>query len=465
MTAATPFRQPFPGRISAVPTAVSTPAEVSSFKRLGFTILILYLFLIYSRIFDVKLSNLHIPGISYRVIFAMVILSQAFIKALKSDIGKAMLCFTAWFVASIPSSMWKGGSVDLLVNTWVPAFVIYLATAGLIGDYDQCRKSIHTVAYGFLVLTMIAIFWGSTEETGRLYLPHGKFSNPNEMAQALLLGLSLWWLLVMNTKSGLFKVVGSIIMLVMMFTVSKTGSRGALIAFGVLVFSIFLRSSSAGKMKILVGGVVLMAVIVGTMPRRLLNRYRTLAADQVEIAGDDESSAYASTNARKELLRKSIKYTFQHPVFGVGPGMFVVMEDADAHAEGKRKGSWQGTHNSYTQVSSELGIPGLIFYVAALFFALRKTSQIHKKTRGDPRLSDIANLALGLNYALIVFGVTIIFDHIAYTSMLPVFGGLAAALGATVDAEIARRTGGPAQVPQPEAVVPRAFRPAMATRY
>ena len=464
MTAATSYRQAFPRPVPAVPYLVSTQAQVSSFQRLGFTILLFYLFLIYSRIFDVKFSSLHIPGISYRVIFALVILSQAFVRALKSDIGKAMLGFTAWFMVAIPSSMWKGGSVDLLVNTWIPAFVIYLATAGLIGDYDQCRKSVYTVAYGFLVLTFIAIFWGSTEETGRLYLPHGKFANPNEMAQALLLGLSLWWLLVVNAKSGLFKAVGSTVMLIMLFTISKTGSRGALIAFCVLVLFIFLRSSSAGKMKILVGGFVLMAVIVGTMPKRLLNRYRTLTEDQVEIGGEDESSAYASTIARKELLRKSIRYTFQHPLFGVGPGMFVVMEDAEARWAGRRKGSWQGTHNSYTQVSSELGIPGLIFYVAALVFALKKTSQVHKKTRGDPRLSDISNLALGLNYALIVFGVTIIFDHIAYTSMLPVFGGLAAALGATVDAEIARRTG-PAPEPQPMAAMAGGLRPAIAARF
>ena len=162
MTAVTPFIQAFPGPAPADQSAVSRPDGGSSFQRFGFTILVIYLFLIYSRVFDVKFSFLHIPGISYRVIFAMVILSQAFIRALKPDIGKALLGFSIWFVVSIPSSMWKGGSTDLLVNTWVPAFVIYLATAGLIGDYSQCRKAVYTVAYGFLVLTLIAIFWGST---------------------------------------------------------------------------------------------------------------------------------------------------------------------------------------------------------------------------------------------------------------------------------------------------------------
>jgi len=430
--------------------AVYDPGGISGFQRLGFTILVLYLFLIYSRIFDVKFAFLHIPGISYRVILAMVVLSQAFLRALKSNIGKALLSFTVWFVASIPTSMWKGGSTALLLENWLPAFVIFLATAGLVGNYEQCRKAVNTVAYGLLVLTGIAIFWG-TIQNGRLFLPRGKFANPNEMAQALLLGLSLWLLMYLNAKSGLGKVFAAGVMLVMLFTISKTGSRGALIAFGVLVLCIFLRSSSGGKLRLVVGGAVLLAVIVGTMPKRLLNRYRTLGEDQDEISasGDDalDANAISSAAARKELLRKSIKYTLQHPLFGVGPGMFVVAEDKDAIKAGRRHGSWQGTHNSYTQVSSECGIPALIFYVMAVVFALRKTHKIYGQTRGDPRLQDIANVALGLNYALIVFAVTILFDYIAYTSMLSVFGGLSAALGATYEAEIARRTAAPAPAP------------------
>jgi len=470
MTAVPPHIQALAKPVPANQSVVDNADGSSGFQRLGFTILVLYLFLIYSRIFDVKFSFLHIPGISYRVIFVMVVLSQAFVRALKSDIGKPMLAFTVWLVLAIPGSLWKGGSTTLLLNGWLPAFIIFLATAGMIVSYDQCRKAVNAVAYGLLGLTVIAILYGHTEETGRLYLPQGKFANPNEMAQALLLGLSLWWLRWLTAKSGMGKAVAGVVMMVMLFTISKTGSRGAMVSFGVLLLSIFLRSSTGGKLKMLIGTVVLAALIVGTMPKRLLNRYRTLAEDQEVIAGDDlESTAYSSTAARKDLLRKSIKYTFQHPLFGVGPGMFVVAEDADAIAAGRRHGAWQGTHNSYTQVSSECGIPALIFYVLVIFYALRKTSRIYRRTRGDPRLADIASIAVGLNYALVVYAVTVLFDYIAYTSMLSVFAGLAAALSGTVEAEIARRTAD-APAAQPAAGLSnrglvRGFRPAMAMHF
>jgi hypothetical protein len=443
MTAASVTPQRFIFRQPEAPASVHPQGDIPGLHRFGFFVLIIYLFLIYSRIFDVKFSSLHISGISYRVMFALVILSMAFVRALKTDIGKAMLGFTVWFILAVPSSLWKGGSVELFVGTWVPSFVIFLSTAGLIGNFTQCRRAVYTVAWAFSALVVIAILWGSTEETGRLYLPHGKFSNPNEMGQALLLGLPLWWLVLLNGKSAVTKVFASAVMVTLVFTASKTGSRGSLIGFGVLLLCVFWRFSAAGKLKMVIGGTVLIMALVGTMPKRLLTRYKAVAAEKGAVVsyGDDQMDAIAlaSTDARIRLLKKSIKYTFQHPLLGVGPGMFPVAEDAEARSEGRRHGSWQGSHNSYTQVSSELGIPGCIFYVLVIFLSLKTTSRIYRKTRGDLRLQDISNIALCLNYVLIVYAVTVFFDYIAYTSMLSVFSGLAAAFGRTVEAEIDRR--------------------------
>jgi O-antigen ligase len=452
MTAAPITPHPVIIRQQHPPASIYSPGEVSTFQRFGFIILIVYLFLIYSRIFDVRLGSLHIPGISYRVILVILVLSQGFITALKTNIGKAMLGFTVWFVLAIPSSLWKGGSVELLLGSWVPSFVIFLATAGLIGNFAQCRRAAAAVTWAFFVLMLIAIFWGSTAETGRLFLPHGKFSNPNEMGQALLLGLPLWGLVLLNGKSTPIKVFAAGVIVAMLYVTSETGSRGALVGFGVLLVCLFWRSSAGGKLKLVIGGTVLLLAIAGTMPKRLLSRYATLSESGVVSYGDDQMdvSAITSSSARMQLLRKSIRYTLQHPLFGVGPGLFVVAEDAEARAAGLRHGTWQGTHNSYTQVSSEMGIPGFIFYVLVIFLSLRTTNRIYRKTRGDPRVQDIANIAVCLNYVLVVYAVTVFFDYIAYTSMLSVFAGLAAVLGRTAQEEIARRTGAaPEPVPVP----------------
>ena len=424
----------------------------SPFQRLGFNFLLLFLFLAFSRIFDVKFSSLHLTGISYRVVFAMVILSGGVKVALSDKIGRAMLGFTIWFGASVPFSLWKGGSVPYFEGWLLFAFVSYLATAGLIADYTQSRKAINALAWALFVFVIIANVFG-TMESGRLFLPQGKFANPNEMAQALLIGLPLWGAKL--ASPGLKKFFATGVILLMLLTVFRTGSRGAMIAFLVMMMFMFLRASITGKMQMIVGVFLLGAVILTTMPGRLISRYKT-----IEEADDDDMDAYMresalnSTESRKQLLKNSIKFTIRHPLFGVGPGMFVVADDDEAHAQGLRKGQWLGTHNSYTQVSSELGIPALCFFVAAIVMSLREPYRIYKATRGDPRTEDIAHLSLGLHYAMIVYAVTIFFEHIAYTVLLPVFAGLASALIRTSVAEIERRR----SVPAPQALTAPAFR-------
>jgi O-antigen ligase len=418
----------------------------SPFQRLGFSFYLLFLFLAFSRVFDVKFSFLHITGISYRVVFAMVLLSGGFKIALGTKIGRAMLGFTICFGASVPFSIWKGGSLPVFKDGWLLfSFVAFLATAGLIADYVQVRKAINSLTWALFVFVIIANVFG-TMENGRLFLTQGKFANPNEMAQALLIGMPLWGAKL--ASPGPKKLFAAGVIVVMLLTVFRTGSRGAMIAFLAMALFMFLRASIMGKMQMMIGVVLLGAVILTTMPGRLISRYKT-----IEEADDDEMDAYMresalnSTESRKQLLKNSIKFTIRHPLFGVGPGMFVVADDDEAHAQGLHKGQWLGTHNSYTQVSSELGIPALCFFVAVIVMSLRDPYRLYKETRGDPRTEDIANLALGLHYAMIVYVVTIFFEHIAYTVMLPVFGGLASALIRTSALEIQRRRAVPA--PQP----------------
>jgi len=417
----------------------------SPFQRVGFSFLVVFLFLAFSRVFDVKFTSLHGTGIAYRVAMVMTILSGAFVIALKTNIGKWMLGFTICFGLSVPFSIWKGGSLPIFKDGWLMfSFVMFLATAGLISTFPQARRAVNALAWGLFTFVIIVNVFGTTE-SGRLFLPQGKFANPNEMAQALLIGIPLWASKLSSAREHPKKLFAIAVIGVMLVTVFRTGSRGAMIAFVVMVALMFLRASVMGKTQMLVGGVVLAMFLVGAMPGRLVSRYKTIASDDVE---DDEmdsgmrESALTSSQSRKELLKNSIKFTLRNPLFGVGPGMFPVADDYEAHNQ-NRRGQWLGTHNSYTQVSSELGIPAFCFFVAAIFSATRDSYRLYKSTRGDPRTADIASVALGLHYAMIVYAVTILFEHIAYTVMLPVFGGLVAALVRASVAEVESRLAAP----------------------
>lgn len=441
MTAAPYHSQPFPPLPHTAAAIGVSADETSPFQRLGFKVLLVFLFLAFSRVFDVKFGSLHITGISYRVVFAMAILSGGFLIALKSNIGKALLGFTICFGLSVPFSLWKGGSMPIFRDQWLTfSFAAFLSVAGLVGNYKQWFSVFKTLAYALLVFTIIANVFGIADN-GRLTLEQGKFANPNEMAQALLLGLPLWGAIMVNSKSQQGKVFAMGVMGLILVTTFRTGSRGAMVGLVAMLLVVFLRAPIIGKLKIILAGVLFLGIVATTMPGRLISRYKTIAdeeVDDIEMTAAMRDSATSSTQSRKQLLRHSLIFTIRNPLFGVGPGMFEVADDAYMRTLGFRKGNWAGTHNSYTQVSSELGIPAFLFFVAAVAMALKDTYSLYKKTRGDPRLDEMGSLALGFHYCLVIYAVTILFDHIAYTVMLPVFGGMVASLVRTAAVEIER---------------------------
>ena len=82
----------------------------TALQRLSFAILIAFLFMIFSQIFDIQLTSLHLPGITYRVVGLFLLVSGTFIVAFRDRIGKCALGFTFCFAAAGVFSIWRRGS-------------------------------------------------------------------------------------------------------------------------------------------------------------------------------------------------------------------------------------------------------------------------------------------------------------------------------------------------------------------
>ena len=158
-----------------------------------------------------------------------------------------------------------------------------------------------------------------------------------------------------------------------------------MIAFLVMVLVLFLRASIIRKMQIILAVVVFLGVVLTTMPGKLISRYKTTVnqeADDGEMDSEMLISAHSSTQRRKELLRHSLVLTMRHPLFGVGPVCLRwPMTPIRRIWAPRREAGWART--SYTQVSSEIGIPAFLFFVAAIWMALTGPYSVYQKTRGD----------------------------------------------------------------------------------
>jgi O-antigen ligase len=89
---------------------------------------------------------------------------------------------------------------------------------------------------------------------------------------------------------------------------------------------------------------------------------------------------------------------------------------------------WLGTHNTYTQISSECGIPALLFYLAVIGLCLRSNFRIYLRTRDRPAAHQLAGMSRCLLAGMLVYAVSAFFFHMAYSAYLPTLAGFTAAL-------------------------------------
>jgi hypothetical protein len=439
---------------------------ISPLQKLAFLSLLLFLFLLHSRVLDLTFSFLHIPVISLYTAVTAAFLGGGFFRAFTNRIGMLLLMLSSWMVLCVPFSVWPGGSV-MTVTDWLKTSLVFVVIAGLISTFDQFRTTIHLLAVAILVLAVMALLFGDSEQ-GRLALSRGRFSNPNDLAQILLMGFPFWWFIATNTTLKRSRRVLAIVAMIPIFmAMSKTGSRGALLASLAVALVLFWRSSVSHKVLIAMGAVLLVVFASIFLPSVTKQRYFTFfSADDTppesELEANIENSAITSTFGRWALLKDSITLTLLHPVFGVGPGQFQPAQDQYSWAVRNHKGSWQVTHNTFTEISSENGVPALLFYCLALFFSFR-SARLPKTSRAGPapENEEVASASFCLRLSLLSYLVSAMFGSFGYQTQFLVLAGLSVAFARTAASELAR---GAKPEPVRPAQYPRVFlrRPAAA---
>lgn len=189
----------------------------------------------------------------------------------------------------------------------------------------------------------------------------GFLSDPNDMAQAMVLALPFLWFFHRRKSpfSNALKVwlPGAI----MSYGVILTNSRGAIIGIAALFF--FGLRSALGTMKTLLGVLALsLVVFIGA------------------VGGTRGfSSSEDSAGNRIDLWYAGILMMLDSPVFGVGYGAFTDYADLTAH-------------NSFVLVAAELGVIGFFFWVALIVLSYQGLGQTVRFAAADSTEHQMANL-------------------------------------------------------------------------
>ena len=222
----------------------------------------------------------------------------------------------------------------------------------------------------------------------------GLFGNPNDLALHLVTMIPLAICLGIASRSRLMTLVyfAMAVLFVSANTVtySRGGFLGLMASSAVLVWKLGRKQRlNVSIVSIVVGGLFIL-LAPGNYGVRILSIFG-LATDPV-----------GSSDQRKELLERSIIVSLRNP-WGIGIGNFPIV--------GVRN---LVTHNSFTQISSELGLLGLVAYLIFMISPFRKLGAIERTLFAKDTRDWFYYLAIGLQASIVGYMVSSFFVSVAY---------------------------------------------------
>jgi len=327
-----------------------------------------------------------ITGILAALSLLLVVLSGAL--RLRIEI-KWLLALLGWLILCIPFSYWRGGSFQIVILGFGKTVVIAVAASAAVNSWSRLRRLM--ILQAIAMLAMGALAFGMERHSGRMYGIGNMFSDPNDFALQLCIILPFCVALLRTSASWIGKLWWLTAIFTILLAVVATYSRGGLIALIATLFFIWRRFKPT---LIVVLPFLFLALLMGGV---FIVRKAPSYLDRMATVTNIEADASASQ--RKELLIESLKQTIRHPIFGVGPGQFPQLS-----------GFWLGTHNTYTQLSAESGIPALLLFCLLMRSALRTI----RKREQDDAPNEQRDLCLGVHCALAGYLVGAVFLHTAY---------------------------------------------------
>lgn len=413
--------------------AASIYRQPNPLLRGAFPLLALFLFAIYSAFMEVLpfVGKLR-PQLILAVLGLLVVFGTGqFVKILSSRMGMCLVAFTFWFIACVPFGAWPGGSAHVFLEQWYKALLIYFLAAGLLTTLPQADRLFNVIAYATGILGVLTLLKNNRSPDGRLILDNTRYANSNDLAWTLLVGLT--FIGFMFLRGGrVQKGIALLMVPPVLLTISRTGSRAGAMGAVLLFLLIVYQSKRSTRIKLLTASPFIFLVILALMPKNMILRYTTFFGtyDKYNTSSEEKLriGTIESTESRKQLFYDSLNITAHHPLLGVGPGNFTVAQDALAQSRGDRS-MWHLTHNTYTQLSSEMGIPGLAIYLAMLYYVFRTLNSIIRTKIRSAAWNDLRALAICLRTAFIVFLPIAIFDALGYNADVPILAGLTTAIG------------------------------------
>jgi hypothetical protein len=327
---------------------------------------------------------------------------------------RLVLILTAWFVMGIPFAYWKAGSFNVLTDKWLKTLLIFVLLTQTLTSVAKVRKLLWAIVLSefFVICVSLALQGGKAAEGQRMTGVNAELLGWNFFGIAVAITLPYIAALYITRRSIVRTAILLATLGLMMWMLVLTGSRGGflnVVLSFILTGWFVIRGSGRGRMI----GICALGCLLGAVamaPGLFLTRIQTIWTSSEVPAGGAAASAIESTEGREWLLERAMLYTRRYPVFGVGIGNFPVINGNEIGLPT----AWYGTHNTYTQLSSEAGVPALILFLSAIAVVLKHLIQTEMDLKANPQRRELRILARATIVSLLSFVFGGFFVHVAY---------------------------------------------------
>ena len=350
---------------------------------------------------------------------------------------KLLLLFLAWIVLCIPFALWVANSVDLLVQGFIKTVLMYFVVAAAVRNVRDVERLsvVYFLAaslYAGMVIARFDIGAGAAWRLGRLY-----YYDANDFATYAVTAvpLGLYWL--HSARRTASRLVGMLGLMVLVLGIVRAGSRGGFLALTAVIAFVLVRYTVIPLRWRLLSTSLILVLFFATTSRQFWHEMDAV------VSGTDYN--LKEETGRLEVWRRGLHYIADNPIFGVGANNFGMAEGTLSEFASRQQYGigvrWTAAHNSYLQVAVELGIPGLVLFLALIVSALKVLRRPRRVGRAiPPAAGERPQLAQALMASLIGFLVGAFFLSLGYSEMFYMLVALAVGLW-KVTAEDSRPAG------------------------
>jgi O-antigen ligase len=352
--------------------------------------------------------------------------------------AKVVLGMAVVACLSVPFGIALGQSGRYVIESYskviVFGFLLIAATRGV--------RDMATFVWGYVVgcglLAWLSLFvFGLVASDEGYRLNDLYMFDANDVGCVMLIGLALS-LLLFQASRGHGRWIAAIMLVAIGATLARTGSRGAFVGAAIVGAYLLIVLKGVSLLKRVAFVAVVGIAVVATAPPGYWDRMLTLTDPTQDYNWSD-------VNGRVEVAKRGLGYMMQRPVFGVGISNFPLAEGTISEKARTRVAGtgirWAAAHNSYVQIGSELGIPGLTLWLILLFGGIYQMHVLRSRlpkqwARGDPEERFLYTAAVYLPVALVGFAVSSFFVSFAYLDPIYIVAALMAGLYVSIDAKL-----------------------------